>query len=100
MSKRKDIYLDGLRLKKTRIKYYVGVSGTKYPYFHRSYDLNPDAEKRYSNIGDEHWSHIGCWDLPKEDYPYSFEYENWEDKVPVWMRDYLENEYKPKMELK
>lgn len=96
MVNRKDRYLDDLRNKRGRIKFKVGKSGTKYPYFHKDYDLNPGVEKRYSNTEGNYWKHIGCWDLPLDDYPYTIEYGPWEDRVPVWMKDYLTNEYAPK----
>ncbi len=68
---------------KNRIKYWIGKSVTKYPYFHPTYNLHENNIQRYSNHG---YGNIyrGAMDLPKNDYPYAIEYE--EILKPLWQR--------------
>lgn len=61
-------------MKKRRIKYLVGNTGSKYPYYHPDYSCHPIGTKRYLNYETDRDS-PKVYALPKDEYPYTVEYE-------------------------
>lgn len=60
---------------KKRVKYYIHKDGKqKFASFNFTFNIHPNGTKMFANLG-----HNGrepqCYDLPKDGYPYTMEYE-------------------------
>lgn len=61
------------RMPSYKVLFYVSVSGDKFPAYHPLHNLHEREVKRYCNIGNDSLESDGCYDLPKDGYPYSTE---------------------------